>query len=50
LRTHALEQGFPAFPLPRTPSAFRQMNMYPSAFHQISMYPFSISADELVPL
>jgi len=32
--------GFPTFLLPRTPSAFRQMNMY----------SFSISPDKHVPL
>jgi len=35
-----LEQGFPTFLLPCTPSAFRQM----------SMYPFSISTDKYVRL
>ena len=35
-----LNQGFPTFILPCTPSAFRQ----------VSMYPFSISTDKYVPL
>jgi len=35
-----LDQEFPAFLLPYTPSAFQQL----------SMYPFKISTDEHVPL
>jgi len=37
---YTLEQGFPTFLLPCTPSAFQQ----------ISMYPFSISIDAHVPI
>jgi len=36
----SLEQGFPTFFLPCTPSAFQQM----------SMYPYSIATDKDVPL
>jgi len=37
---HTLNQGFPTFLLPRTPTAFQQ----------VSVYPFRISNDEHVPL
>jgi len=40
ISTIHLDQGFPTFFLPCTPSAFRQM----------SMYPYSISTDQDVPL
>ena len=46
----ALEQGFPTFFLPCTPSASRQMSMYPYSISTDKDVPFRILTDERVPL